>query len=96
MKPQPVDDVTLDRALQLLRVRGDMRAKDIAKELGLPNARSLSLRLQYCKWCEFTMKRKWRVMNQIMKCGHGADAMRISGELYCSRCNMEVRTEERL
>ena len=37
----------LDRAVQMLKERGPMKAKKLADALELPNARSLSMQLQW-------------------------------------------------
>jgi len=40
-------DALLDHAFRILKERGPMKAKKLADTLGLPNARSLSMKLQY-------------------------------------------------
>lgn len=44
---KPEAESLLDRAVQMLKERGPMKAKKLADALELPNARSLSMRLQW-------------------------------------------------
>jgi predicted transcriptional regulator len=57
------DTRLVDESIELLKNNGPMNAKDIAAHLGLPNARTLSMKLQWASDRVSFSRGKWAIVD---------------------------------